>query len=273
MQGLSDTAKRLLEECSQTKRSIYELSEILDIGRYAIAVQCKKLEKNDFLRSRLKRKGRRHRYCSLGVRGLGYLFLTRQDWDQQIAIAESNADLLPEIFRSQFFTHHKENVCSLLSSVINEATGFNGVSQPERIPDEAESIYYRFVHRLIMYQVMESPLDENFVAEVLKDKIVATWWPPESGFLTVLLACFIQRADVLVKFQDKISEGIRSAKIDPNSEPSLTTFMTLIEQLPAGFRQLLVRRYGPNWEKFDFGIMPLRVSEIGSIRRFSERRR
>jgi len=273
MPGLSKTAKRLLEECSQTKRSTYELSKILDIGRFAVAVQCKKLKKDDFLRSRLERKGREHRYHSLGIAGLGYLFLTKQDEDELVAIARSNADLLPEILASGFFPHHKELVCSLLSSVINEASEYNGASHPETIPKEARSIYYRFVHRLVMLQLMESPFDENFVAEVLTDKIAATWWPIETGFLSVYLACFIQRADVLVKFQEKIAEGIRSAKTDANTEPSLTTFTTLIEQLPAAFRQLLTRRFGANWEKFNFGIMPLRMSELHRRMRSSERRR
>lgn len=262
MQGLSDTAKRVLEECSQTKRSVYELSKILDIGRYAIAVQCKKLEKDDFLRSRLETKGRKRRYHSLGIAGLGYLFLTKPDEDQLVAIAKSNVDLLPEVFGSQFFTRHPELVCKLLSSVINEATDYTGVSQPERIPKEARSIYYRFVHRLVMLQLGESPFDENFVAEVLKDKIAATWWPMETGFLSVYLACFIQRADVLLKFQDEIAEGIRSAKTDPNTKLSLTTFTTLVEQLPAGFREFLAQRFGVDWEKFDFGIMPLRMFEF-----------
>ena len=94
----------------------------------------------------------------------------------------------------------------------------------------------------------------------MADKIAATWWSPEVGFLFVHLARFIQGVEVLVKFQDKIAEASRTANTDLNRE--LTAFTTLVKQLPAEFKELLPQRFGADWQKFNFDIIPLTIQEV-----------
>lgn len=250
METLSSTAERILRECSQTKRTVYDLSRILSKYRYAVAVQCKKLEKNYFLRSYRNKKGRKHVYYSLGIRGLGYLLLTETDMDRRMTIAKANSRLLPEIFGSQFFAHHPKEVCQILRHLLEHASLFGGRRLIEIIPRKPQSIYYRFVNYLVMPLPGEpqdnfiSRLDpyEKLTAEVLKEKIGASWAQMEAGYASYYLGRFLQRADMFAKFQEMIVEASQAGREPSSTE--LTTITNLVKQLPPGFRDMLVRRFG-----------------------------
>jgi len=260
----------VLKELRRGEKDIYTLSKDLDKSRYAIAVQCKWLEDRGFVRSRLeKRQARMHHYYSLEVYGLCWLFIMLPvDW--LVDVAKSNIHLLPELFGSQVFSRHPEDVCLALRSAIFDG----GIVGESLMPKEPQDVYFRFVHFLVISPLNGSKDDlisprnyDNLLAEALTEEIAASWWRRESLILLSYLACFLQRAGRIIEFQDRIAQTSLTAKIDFTE---LTAIANCTKQLPDGFRDLLVRRFGVNWQKRNYGevdVIPpdlLQSSKTGS---------
>ena len=259
---MTEAQMAVLKELRRGEKDIYTLSKDLDKSRYAIAVQCKWLEDRGFVRSRLeKRQARMHHYYSLEVYGLCWLFIMLPvDW--LVDVAKSNIHLLPELFGSQFFSRHPEDVCLVLRSAILDG----GIVGGPLIPKEPQDVYFRFIHFLVISLLNESQDDltsprnyYNLLAEALTEEIAVSWWRWEALILLFHLARFWQRAERFVEFQDRIAQTSLAAKIDFTE---LTTIVTLTKQLPEGFRELLAQRFGINWQKRNYGEVDIIPPEL-----------